>query len=221
MEFLSLRRRLARRKGAAPRELAEAWEQPLLRGGTPVESLPFLVCDAEMSGLDPKRDELLSIGWVAIDNAELCLDSTAELLLNSESGVGQSATIHRLRDCELRDGLPLELALRRFLRAATGRVLVFHNAALDMAFLNRAARRCWDLPLLLPCIDTLRVEERRLRLRNEPLTEGCLRLPDCRARYGLGPHRGHAALTDALATGELLLAQIAARGSGLLLRDLR
>ncbi|MEM9314110.1 MAG: 3'-5' exonuclease [Pseudomonadota bacterium] len=220
MRFLGLRRRLALRARAAPEELAEAWARPLLKATTPVDKLPLLACDAEMSGLDPRRDELLSLGWVAIDEGELRLDSTAELRLSSEGGVGQSATIHHLRDCELDGGLALEPALRRFLHAATGRVLVFHNAALDMAFLNRAARRCWGLPLLLPYVDTLRMEEQRLRRLDKPLSEGCLRLPECRARYGLGPHRGHSAFTDALATGELLLAQVAARGSGLLLRDL-
>ena len=202
-------------------ELAEAWDRPPPGAATPVEELAFLVCDAEMSGLDPVQDELLSIGWIAIDDAELRMDSTAEVLLASERGVGQSATIHRLRDCELRDGLSLDVALRRFIAAAVGRVLVFHNTPLDMAFLNRAASRCWGLPLLLPSVDTLRIEERRLRHRDEALTEGCLRLPNCRTRYGLGAHRGHSALTDAIATGELLLAQIAARGSGLRLRDLR
>lgn len=220
MQFLALRRRWARRQAELPEALAGAWRVPPPGAATPVEKLSFLACDAEMSGLDPAGDEILSLGWIAIDDAELRVDSAAEVLLNNENGVGQSATIHRLRDCELRDGLSLEAALRCFVTASTGRVLVFHNTPLDMAFLNRASRKCWGLPLLLPSVDTLRIEQQRLRRRDEELTEGCLRLPNCRTRYRLGPHRGHSALTDAIATGELLLAQIAARGSGLRLRDL-
>jgi DNA polymerase-3 subunit epsilon len=221
MALLAWRRRLARRRAQPVPELERAWETTLPGGAASVDTVSFLACDAEMSGLDPAKDELLSLGWVAIEGRELALDSATHVLLESDVGVGQSATIHRLRDCELRrDGQALEGALRRLVEAATGRILVFHNAALDMAFLDCAARRCWGLPLLLPSVDTLRIEERLLRRRHEVLAEGVLRLPECRRRYGLGPHRGHSALTDAIATGELLLAQIAARGPGLRLRDL-
>ncbi|MGL6010674.1 MAG: 3'-5' exonuclease, partial [Shewanella oncorhynchi] len=39
-----------------------------------------------------------------------------------------------------------------------------------------------------------------------------LRLGACRERYGLPIYTAHSALTDALACGELLLAQMAAMG---------
>jgi len=220
MLHLHLRRRVARWRKPVPEALTEFWSHPLPGGGAAVEALKFLVCDAEMSGLDPERGELLSLGWVRIEDLEIVLDSAAHQLLRSDRGVGQSATIHRLRDCELRGGLERKEALELLLAAARDHVLVFHNASLDMAFLNRAAEALWGLPLLAPTLDTLRIEERLLRRRSAPVGEGMLRLPVCRERYGLAPHRGHSALTDALATAELFLAQIGHRGRGLRLRDL-
>lgn len=218
---LRLRRKLWRRRHVLPPALEAVWTAPLPAAGSRVENLSFLVCDAEMSGLDASQAELLSLGWVAIDNLEVCLGTAKELLLRPRRGVGQSATIHRLRDCELQGGLEPEAALEAFLEAVRGRIPVFHNASLDTAFLDRVSRDAWGLPLLLPAVDTLRIEERRLRRRSDVVPEGAVRLAACRERYGLGAFGAHAALGDALATAELFLAQVAARGPGLRLRDLR
>ena len=94
-----------------------------------------------------------------------------------------------------------------------GRVLVFHNAVLDNAYLNRLSRTLYGAPLCLPTVCTLQLERRRLHRRDRAIKPGDLRLAACRARYGLPPYPSHNALWDALATAELLLAQ-AGRASG-------
>jgi DNA polymerase-3 subunit epsilon len=218
---LRLRRVVQSLRGRPSNELQRAWREPLPRSATPARRLRFLACDGEMTGLDPQRDALLSLGWVPIDDGELLPGKARHLLLRPDAGVGQSATIHHLRDCMLRDGVPPAAALTALLRDARGRILVFHNGRLDSAFLDAAAKRIWGVPLLLPWLDTLRIEERLLRRRDHPPREGELQLTACRRRYGLPAHRAHSAVTDAIATGELLLAQIARRGPGLRLRDLR
>lgn len=221
MDTLQLRRwRWKRRASPAP-ELRRAWNRPPSRR-TPVGELEFLVCDAEMSGLDPSAAELLSLGWVRVRRQEVLLGSAEHHLIRNRGSVGQSATVHRLRDCELAEGGgTLQEALGALLRAATGSVLVFHNAALDMAFLNRASKAVLGAPLLLPVLDTLLLEQRLMQRRDQTPVQGALRLQACRDRYGLARHDAHNALADALATAELLLAHIAARGPGLRLADLR
>jgi DNA polymerase-3 subunit epsilon len=104
--------------------------------------------------------------------------------------------------------------LARFLEAAAGRILVFHNAALDTAFLNRVSRREFNAPVLLPVVDTLLQEKALLQRREQPIKPGDLRLHACRERYNLPPYQGHNALLDALATAELLLALVARRSRG-------
>jgi len=219
--LLRLRRAAQRLAATVPEELERVWTKPLPGPATPVGALRFLVCDGEMTGLDPRRDALLSLAWVPIDEGELLPGRARQVLLRPEGGVGQSATVHHLRDCMLRDALAPEAALRALLRDAGGRILVFHNGRLDCAFLDAVARASWGMPLLLPWLDTLRIEERILRRRDHPPLAGELQLTACRRRYDLPPHRAHSAVTDAIATGELLLAQIARRGRGLRLRDLR
>lgn len=219
--LLRLRRAAHRVRGRFPAELERVWREPLPRSATPTEQLRFLACDGEMTGLDPRRDTLLSLGWVPIDDGELLPGRARQVLLRPDTGVGQSATVHHLRDCMLRDGVRPDVALKTLLEDARGRILVFHNGRLDSAFLDAAARGAWGVPLLLPWLDTLEIEERLLRRRGHPLRQGELQLAACRRRYALPAHRAHSAVTDAIATGELLLAQLARRGAGLRLRDLR
>ncbi len=217
---LRLRRwRWLRRSGVDER-LQTIWAESLPKRQRLLEDVVFLVCDAEMSSLNPEEGEVLSLGWVRVEGGEISLNSARHCLVQNQNSVGQSATVHRLRDCELAAGGSLEDALAALLSAARGGVLVFHHAPLDMAFLNRAAKRCLGGPLLLPAVDTLALEKRLMERREQSIPQGALRLQACRERYGLPAHHAHNALTDALATAELLLAQCAARGPRLRLGDL-
>jgi len=167
-----------------------------------------------MSALDVNKGELLSIGWVVIEGGVIALDSARHHLVRPENSVGQSAAIHSLRDCELSEAQSGAEVLAHFLRAAAGKVLVFHNAALDMAYLNRISKSVFHAPILLPAVDTLLQEQSLLRRRQQPIKPGDLRLHACRARYHLPEYQGHNALLDALATAELLLAMAVHRSGG-------
>jgi DNA polymerase III subunit epsilon len=220
--WLALRRARHRRRVAGT-PLAACWDLPGPSGRDRCREISFLVCDGEMSSLDADTGVLLSLGWVAIEGGAIALATAHHQLIAGQQAVGQSATIHHIHDRELAGGLPLAEVMREFLQAAAGKVLVFHHAPLDLAFLDRASQRLYRAPLLLPVIDTLRLEQKQRERRGQADGPGTLSLASCRACYRLPAHAAHNALQDALATAELLLAQIAHRGRGanLRLRDLR
>lgn len=200
--------------------LAACWEAPLPKPGADWRQVPFLACDGEMSSLEASEGELLSLGWLPVEEGAAQLGGAQHRVVRPSGGVGQSAVVHQLRDVDLAGGEDADAVLAAFLEAARGRVLVFHNARLDLAFLDRLCAARYGAPLLLPVVDTLRLEQRLLARRDQAVKTGELTLGGCRARYGLPEHAAHNALTDALATAELLLAHAAARGPGLKLRDL-
>ena len=210
---LRLRRALYARRvvGSA---LQKCWRAPLPSTGTDWRRVSFLVVDAEMSSLDVNEGELLSVGWVCVDNGAIALDSARHYLIKARRSVGQSATIHNLRDCELSDGDTQAEVQARFLEAAAGKVLVFHNAALDLSYLNQVSRQQFNAPILLPAVDTLVQEQRLMQRRDIPIKPGDLRLQACRDRYNLPAYPAHNALLDALATAELLLAMAMHRSGG-------
>jgi DNA polymerase-3 subunit epsilon len=210
---LRLRRRLFARRVAGT-ALQSCWRAPLPSTSSDWRQVSFLVVDAEMSSLDVDSGELLSVGWVRIDDGAIALSSASHYLIRAEQSVGQSATIHSLRDCELEGAEPGEVVLRRFLEAAAGRLLVFHHAGLDMAFLNRVSRDSFGAPVLMPFVDTLQQEKLLLQRREQVIAPGDLRLQACRDRYNLPAYPAHNALIDALATAELLVAHVAHRSAG-------
>jgi DNA polymerase-3 subunit epsilon len=215
-------RRLAYARRVEATVLQASWQSPLPSRGSDWREVAFLVVDAEMSSLEVADGELLSLGWVCVEGGAIALDSARHHLIQADRSVGQSATIHQLRDCELNDAESGQTVLEYFLTAAAGKVLVFHNAALDMAFLNRLSRRYYNAPLTMPTVDTLRLEEKLMHRRDIPIQSGSLRLQACRDRYNLPVYPAHNALLDALATAELLMAHAKQRGgsSSLKLADL-
>ncbi len=206
-QSLKLRRLQRRRRQAAGHTTSEAFRE-LLNGSLerlaePWDAQEFLVADLETTGLDPARDHLIALGWVPVIGGRIHTGEARRLIVQSPEPMNQSAAIHGLRDVELAEGTTLETALDAFIRALTGRCLVVHYAGLDKALLDRLCREHYGAPLLVPCVDTLQVAMRSLRIP-EP-QENQFRLGVLRDRFGLPPVSQHDALTDAYATAELFL----------------
>lgn len=188
-------------------------------GSQSIRNTTFLAVDCEMTGLDPKKDSLLSIGWIEISNHRVKLSSANHMLVYAENSVGASAKIHGLRDNQLAGAASIGKVLSIFTRDACGKILIFHHAHLDLAFLQKAALETIGCPLLFPYIDTLQIEKSRLAMQNR---SDSLQLNLCRQRYNLPPAFEHNALDDARATAELFLAQTASMNpkTDLQLKDL-
>ncbi len=186
-----------------------------------VADLRLLAVDMETTGLDPRTAVTLSLGWVPVDRSAVVLGEADEVLLRPDpadlgaAGVGQSATLHGLTDDRLGRGVDPALGWARLVEALTGRVLLAHHAALEVALLESAARRLWGVRLRVRSVDTMALQARIVApgFADEPGPEQ-LRLWTARARFGLPAVQAHDALHDALSCAELYLAQVAELGLG-------
>ncbi|MBY5993957.1 exonuclease domain-containing protein [Ferrimonas balearica] len=203
-------KRLVAGWGALPEPLAPFFEAPAPKFSADYRSQSLLALDLELTGLDLRNDAILSIATVPIEGGRVQLSDAWHQLVAIDGEVGQSATIHGIHDRHLADGVPLCDALAALVPQLAGRVLVCHHGALDLGFLNAGLQHCFGQGLPLLAIDTLLLEQRRLERRGEVLKGDQLRLAQCRRRYGLPDYPGHHALVDAIACGELLLAQASA-----------
>jgi DNA polymerase III subunit epsilon len=176
---------------------------------TPLAELPLLAVDLETTGLDPRSDEILSIGFVPVDGRRILLAGAGELLVRPAGAVGASATLHGLTDDEVAAGLSPAEALAALLPRLAGRVLLAHHSALDIGFLQAAAQRVSGVTPPMPSVCTLVLERRAFARRRVHPGDGALRLGAARQRRGLPDGPLHAALGDALACAELYLAQTA------------
>ena len=188
--------------------------QYLLKNLTkPISTIQLLALDIEMTGLNPKRDQMVSIGVIPIIDFQIQPKFAQYKLIKIQGSVGQSAVIHGVLDRYLEDALPSQQVLQWLFEQCKDKVIVAHHAPLDLQFLTQAmlSSKIHNKPLL--AIDTLLIEKQREQRKQAILKTGTLRLNACRERYKLPIYNAHNALTDALACAELLLAQLSKMGN--------
>ncbi|MGO0575342.1 exonuclease domain-containing protein [Ornithinimicrobium panacihumi] len=224
MGLLGMRRR--RHPDPPPGPLADlAAAEPFDRR-TPLEDVELVALDLETTGLDPARHELLSFGWVPVLAGQVRLAGARHRPVRPRGEVGESAVVHGLTDDALASAPPLAETLPEVLAAFTGgrrRVLLAHFAQVETTFLTAACRQVYGSAVDLQVVDTLEVQRRLMRAQHHELRPGTLRLDACRRRHNLPRYGAHNATTDAIAAGELFLAQCSAlevaRGRRLTLDD--
>jgi DNA polymerase-3 subunit epsilon len=196
---------------AAPGPLRDYLAVPAPDLQTPLADLRLLAVDIETTGLDPRRDRVLSIGWLPVDGGRIGLGGAGRVVVRDaggRSGVGQSATVHGLTDDRLAGGVPLQDAVATLLDALAGRVLLAHFARIETGFLAAVCERAWGAGMPCVVVDTFELERRVVAGGwGAEAERGALRLWTARERRGLPVYRAHEALTDALACAELYLAQ--------------
>jgi len=185
--------------------LQSLYEQPTIELNQRFEDTRFLVVDCEMSGLDSKKCQLLSIGWVVIEHGRIINSSGKHLLIHADRGTGDSGRIHGLVDSRIAGASSAATVLMLLSKQIKDSVLVFHHAPLDMKFLQMASIENFRCPLIFSYVDTMEIERRRMQLQGKTSS---LRLSQSRQRYGLVDGAQHNALADAQATAELFLAQV-------------
>jgi DNA polymerase-3 subunit epsilon len=95
--------------------------------------------DCETTGLDRRRDEIISIGAVRIAGSRVLASERLELLVRPEKRAISSAAVkvHRLREQDVAQGIAPEAAMAQLLRFIGSRPLVGYYLEFDVAMLNR------------------------------------------------------------------------------------
>jgi DNA polymerase-3 subunit epsilon len=206
------RRYLLGRAPAGPLRalLSEPWPET----SRDARNTPLLAIDFETTGMDAKRDALVSAAWVPIDAGRIDLSRASRWIIRPPDGslTSDSIHVHGIGHDRAANGTEIEPLLEELLGALRTRVVVAHHAPLDLAFLSAACKRTYGAPLAWPCIDTLELLRTHLAL-SQSVPAPALHLGAGRAHFGLPAYPGHDALWDAVAAAELWLA-LAAEWAG-------
>ena len=169
---------------------------------TPLAQLSFTVFDTETTGLAPSDgDEIISIGAVRIVNGRLLEHECFDRLVKPRRKVRpESQAIHGITAAMLADQPPLEQVLPMFARYCEDTVLLAHNAAFDLRFLELARRRT-GVVFEHPVLDTLLLSS----LVHPGHHEREHQLEQIALRLGIDVVGRHTALGDAIVTGEVFL----------------
>jgi DNA polymerase-3 subunit epsilon len=207
-------RRRRRVRSAPPGPLRTYYEQPFPPGARDWRNTEFLALDLETTGSDPAAHEIVSAGWVQIRGGAIELGTATRRMVRPTGPMPEaSAVIHAITDDEAAHGELLAVVLADILGVLGGKVLVAHYAQTELRFLDAACRRCLGSGLLVPVVDTLQLARRRYSREGREPARGEFRLDALRTQYNLPGHQMHDALSDAIATAELFVAQAAALSS--------
>jgi len=191
-------------------------------GSTPLHEAPLMALDVETTGLDPERDGILSIGLVPMSLSRIRSSQARHWLLKPRLPLSSaSVAFHGITHAHIRHAPDLLDVLEEVLGMMAGHVMVVHCREIERQFLRAAVSSRVGEGIQFPVIDTMALEARLHRQPqpwqwlprwlHRPAPPVSIRLAASRDRYGLPRYRLHHALTDALATAELLQAQVAHR----------
>lgn len=168
-----------------------------------LSELTFTVFDTETTGLNPSEgDEIIQIGATRIVNGKLLKSESFEQLVDPLRELPEASTkIHGITPDMLVGQPPLAKVLPSFHAFAEDTVLVAHNAAFDMRFLQ-LKEASTGIRFTQPVLDTL-----LLSAVIHPSQESH-RLEAICERMGVHVMGRHTAMGDAIVTGEVFLRMI-------------
>ncbi|MGB5417958.1 3'-5' exonuclease [Algibacter sp.] len=184
-----------------------------------LDTIRFVVFDTETTGLDIKKDRILSIGTIAVFDSVIKVSDSFECYVKQELFNSETVKIHGL----LKEGINIKLneqeAVIQFLEHIENAVLVAHHAAFDVAMINQALKRL-DLPKLKnKVLDTghlfnkTKLDTTKVHFSLDHLSE----------RFNIPQHDRHTASGDAYITAVLfvkLISVLKKRNTRLTLDDL-
>ena len=169
----------------------------------PLAELAYTVFDTETTGLNPSAgDEIIAIGAVRIVNSRLLGYETFEQLVDPRRPIAaMSQTIHGISHDMLRGQPTIDEVLPQFHEYCDETVLVGHNAAFDLRFLQMKEEQT-GIRFTQPVLDTLLLSEVLHPNQESHALEAIAE------RLGVAVVARHTALGDALVTGEVFLRMI-------------
>jgi DNA polymerase III subunit epsilon len=187
----------------------------------PAESVRFVVLDTETTGLDPRRDRIITIGAIAVRGGDILLDDAFEVMCRLDYNRA-SVTVHGITRDETRDAFEEPDALLHFLAYLRDGVIVGHHIGHDIQALNAACSRHFGIELRNRSLDTM---DLALRIHaagafgHMAMAQG-FSLDALCEMFSIPPHDRHTAGGDAFVTAQVFQRLLRyARRAGLLTLD--
>lgn len=205
--------------------LANSAEAPVLKAfyeagcpsaETPISEVPMVALDFETTGLEAEGHSIVSIGLVPFTLDAIQLNQAKHWVVRPRLPLHQtSVTFHGITHADIDAAPDLSEILEEVFASLNGRIPVVHFRSIERPFLNVALLSRLNEGIRFPVIDTMAIEAHLHPDRQPSFVQRVMgkqpvsiRLADSRKRYGLPHYAAHNALIDAIATAELLQAEI-------------
>lgn len=165
----------------------------------------IVVFDCETTGLDPKTDEIISIGAVKIKENRILTDEAIHLYIKQTRDISaKSITVHKIRNCDLEGAVTLEEAIERFLYYIGNRKLAGYYLEFDVAMINKYTKKMLGIALPNPQEEVSALYYDK-KLKRIPQGNIDLRFDTILKDLSLPRLKAHDALNDAVMTAMMYL----------------
>ena len=174
-----------------------------------IKDTDIISLDIETTGLDAKKDRIVSIGLVQISELGVNLNSCWHQIIKTNIELPEkSVVIHNITDDESRLGITIEDAIAELLKRLKGKVVLVHNSNIEQEFINEICQKLYHTDFVMRVIDTQALAKRSFSRKGLAFKPAELRLFNLRKNYKLPTYKAHNALLDAIATAELFLVML-------------
>ncbi len=174
----------------------------------PVGETRYVVIDTELTGLDERKDSIVSIAAVRMAGGRIDLEDTFYRLVNPETELtAESVIIHGITPSEVVRKPGIEKSLSEFLRFCGNDVVVGHCVSIDLSFINREMKRIFGYSMKNHAVDTSALYEwirKNLSSRRAfPYAFTDSGLYDIAQFFGIPVNGAHNAAMDAFITAQV------------------
>ncbi|WP_456370218.1 3'-5' exonuclease [Geoglobus sp.] len=168
----------------------------------------FAVVDVETTGLDLKRDEILSIAVIPMDGLRIMVGNSYHTFVKPESFRISSVKYHGITPDVLEDSPKFCEVADEILKRIEGRVVVGHGVSIDIGFLEKEFDRCGIRVKLQKSLDIAVVERVIGEIFGEKPTREDLTLEALARKYSVPLTYRHSAMADAYIEAQIFQIQM-------------
>lgn len=175
----------------------------------PLDRADYVVFDSELTGLQPKKDSIVSLGALRMKGGRISFGDCFYRVVEPRTKLtGKSVVIHGITPSEATECPSIGVLLPEFLDFCGNRVLVGHFISIDIDFINVEMKRLYGFGMQNPAVDTARLynwmrrKEEAVCAYHGGLSED-IDLFSVAKRYDVPVGKAHNALDDAFVTAQL------------------
>ncbi|MHB8843768.1 MAG: 3'-5' exonuclease [Nitrospirota bacterium] len=175
----------------------------------PLDAAHYVVMDTELTGLDARKDSIVSVGAVGMQGGRIQLGETFYEMVSPGTAMrSESVVIHGITPSDVADKPAIDIVIGDLLKFCDGAVVVGHFLSLDLGFLNKEMKRLHNVKFPQPVADTLQIHEwmqdhsRGSRGQYDACEEN-KDLFSLAKKYAIPVSAAHNALMDAFITAQL------------------
>ncbi|HAK87549.1 MAG: hypothetical protein A2X55_05540 [Nitrospirae bacterium GWB2_47_37] len=181
---------------------------PAIDLSTPIDMCPYVVIDTELTGLNPKKDSIVSMGALKMSGGRIEVGNFYYRVVAPETELtGSSVVIHGITPSEAAEWPDIEMLLPEFYDYCKNSIIVGHFLNLDMSVINREMRRLTGRRFENLSVDTYKIYE-WIKVHSGDSSRhfganGNGDLFSIAKKYQIRTSEAHNALTDAFITAQL------------------